>query len=117
MKPLGTACVVDTECISNFCTEGYCCDAKPCGKCRSCALTGSVGTCTAVAAGDPDPAGMCLAMSVSTCGTNGACDGAGECASYPAGTNCKPSECPAGARCEPIGNAVAVPVFRARPIA
>jgi hypothetical protein len=100
MKPLGAACVTDGECISNFCTEGFCCNAKPCGKCLSCARTGSLGTCTPVAAGDADPAAMCLAMSVATCGTTGACDGAGECASYPTGTMCKPSECPAGGAVE-----------------
>jgi len=96
LKPLGTACVAGAECLSGACTEGYCCDATACGKCRSCARPGNLGTCTAVAAGNPDPVGMCMAMSVSTCGTTGACDGSGECASYPTGTTCQPSTCPAG---------------------
>ena len=46
------------------------------------------GTCQPVPGGRADPAGDCLAMAASTCGTTGPCDGAGQCATYPAGTPC-----------------------------
>ncbi len=91
LKPLGTACVGGAECLSGFCTEGYCCGAASCGSCRSCALAGSRGTCTAVAKETLDP--TCPMTDVMTCGTNGLCDGSGGCANYPAGTSCKPSLC------------------------
>ena len=38
---------------------------------------------------------MCMNMAVSTCGTTGVCDGAGQCASYAPGTMCMPSTCAA----------------------
>ena len=40
-----------------------------------------------------DPAGDCTAMDASTCGTTGSCDGAGQCATYPAGTPCGATTC------------------------
>jgi len=94
LKPLGAACVAGTECLSTFCAEGFCCNAASCGSCRSCALTATRGTCTPVTAGTADAG--CVVSAVATCGTNGLCDGAGQCASYPTGTTCRPSECPAG---------------------
>jgi hypothetical protein len=39
---------------------------------------------------------MCPDMGSASCGTNGTCDGAGHCATYPAGTTCGPAACTAG---------------------
>ena len=42
----GKACSGATECLAGFCRDGVCCD-KACDiTCESCALSGSVGTCT-----------------------------------------------------------------------
>ena len=96
LKPLGTACVMGTECLSNLCTDGVCCSTGPsCGSCNSCALNGH-GTCSAVAAGGSDPAAICMDTGASSCGTTGVCDGAGNCASYPSGGTCAPASCPDG---------------------
>jgi hypothetical protein len=48
-----------------------------------------VGTCTAAAAGT-DPLSQCATTAVTTCGTDGQCDGAGACRLYASGTACGP---------------------------
>jgi hypothetical protein len=40
-----------------------------------------------------DPAHVCIDQTAATCGTNGLCDGAGHCASYPVGTACGAASC------------------------
>ena len=50
-KAAGVACGVGGECLSGFCAQGVCCDSACGGTCQSCALAGTVGTCTNVAAG------------------------------------------------------------------
>src|SRR4029079_17386363 len=62
----------------------------------SCAISGKAGTCSAVAAGLPDPAGQCRDSGAVSCATNGVCDGAGGCQLYAAGTECAPPNCPIG---------------------
>ena len=47
------------------------------GTCRSCALPGSAGACTAVPNGQ-DPLGQCADALGATCGTDGFCDGFGD---------------------------------------
>ncbi len=68
---LGDSCAVDGDCLSGFCTDGVCCNAR-CGEvCASCAAAGSVGTCGPAAS---DPA--CDALS---------CPSATECRRYEGG--------------------------------
>jgi len=93
LKPNGAACTSGTVCISTHCTEGYCCASASCGSCSSCAVAGSQGACTPLAAGTPDPAGVCMMTAATTCGQTGACNGAGGCALYPAGATCGASSC------------------------
>ncbi len=93
LKANGAACVAGTECFSGNCTEGFCCAAASCGGCNSCAVAGMQGTCKPVLAGD-DPKGDCMSMAASTCGTTGACDGSGQCATH-LGATCMPSTCSA----------------------
>ena len=52
--------------------------------CKSCALTASMGICTNVPDGQPDPTGTCLDAGAASCGSNGKCQ-AGACQSYAAG--------------------------------
>ena len=56
---------------------------------------------------------MCPDMGSASCGTNGTCDGAGHCATYPAGTTCAPATCTTGtatlvatSKCNSAGNCV-----------
>ncbi len=94
-KPDGASCSAAEECMHNVCAQGICCATACGGPCRSCALTGSLGTCTNVATGVPDPAEMCGPDAASSCGRNGKCEG-GACQRYGAGTACRDPLCPAG---------------------
>ncbi len=63
--PNGTPCAHDSDCTSatesGHCADGVCCDSACTGVCESCNLTGTVGTCTAIAA-NTDPDGECGAV-------------------------------------------------------
>ncbi len=61
--------------------------------CFSCAMTGTMGLCTAVPTGLPDPAGLCTDKGPASCGTDGKCQ-AGACQKYPQGTACANASCP-----------------------
>ncbi|MEP7119818.1 MAG: hypothetical protein ABJE95_02865 [Byssovorax sp.] len=75
---MGKVCKVDTDCGSSHCVDGVCCTSMCVGTCMACNVPGSLGTCSAVAAGASD-AVTCVAPST--------CDGAGSCKKAN-GTNC-----------------------------
>lgn len=58
-----STCSSGEVCASGNCVDGVCCETTCDGTCLSCALEGTIGTCTAVADGeDPDlecPGGFC----------------------------------------------------------
>jgi hypothetical protein len=87
----GAVCQTSDDCSSGFCVDGVCCNIACSGTCVSCNQTGSVGHCTYVAVGLPDP--KCQATDRTTCGNTGLCDGLGTCALYPENTVCGPSSC------------------------
>ncbi|MFL5304164.1 MAG: hypothetical protein ACJ8F1_03075 [Polyangia bacterium] len=89
-------CSSDAECVTGFCSQGVCCNSRCDGKCQSCALPTTTGTCTNVPAGAVDPTATCLDKGTGSCGTNGKCDGNGTCQLYAQGTTCLGSSCPAG---------------------
>jgi hypothetical protein len=95
-SPAAGACRGDTECISGFCTDGVCCDARCAGSCVACTRAarggGDDGVCGPIAAGR-DPRDACP-TDLGNCRT-GACDGAGECARADDGLVCS-----ADARCK-----------------
>ncbi len=72
-KDAGGACGTANECKSGFCTDGVCCHEACNETCRSCNLSGSVGTCGFVANGQRDTTGM------NQCAPPNRCDGAGAC--------------------------------------
>ena len=76
------ACSSNAECLSGHCAQGVCCSTACTGPCRSCGLAGSLGTCTTVPRGAPDPFG--------TCGAGGTCNSQGGCvpATCAADTDC-----------------------------
>jgi hypothetical protein len=100
---LGHACLRNTQCNSNTCSDGVCCD-KNCDKCGSCNTPGKEGTCIPIPAGtDPekecqsnasDPMGKCAGLcngqaacqyplAGTSCGLCAACDGSGLCNQLP----------------------------------
>lgn len=52
----GGACSVDADCASGHCSHGVCCNTACNDRCRSCALPSSIGVCTPLPGGCPDPA-------------------------------------------------------------
>jgi hypothetical protein len=90
----GTPCTLDEGCESHHCVDGVCCDTECAEVCHSCALGGSAGTCTPLAAGVDEPAD-CPMESVATCGRTGKCAADHTCARYADGTICEAAGCSA----------------------
>ncbi|MBM4353600.1 MAG: hypothetical protein FJ109_07340, partial [Deltaproteobacteria bacterium] len=105
------------QCISGFCTDGYCCNLDCSTDCRACNVAGLEGTCTfhaplsdpeddctdcsicngagacvPAAAGD-DPIGDCDETPQPGCGLDGMCDGVGACRYWLPGTTCVDQSC------------------------
>ncbi|WP_170319748.1 hypothetical protein [Polyangium spumosum] len=104
-KPIGEACPANkpNQCESGFCADGVCCDAACEGACEACsaARTGATdGACAPIPDG-ADPDGECPELGASSCGTDGACDGAGACRFHAAGTVCAAGSCAGGVRTNP----------------
>ncbi len=90
---VGCRCTEETAtrvCGTLPCVDGYCCDERCDGTCRSCAVDGLEGTCSPVPEGT-DPQNECSAAPADSCGANGACDGEGACALW-AGSSCDDGE-------------------------
>jgi len=84
----GAACSLAIDCASGLCVDGVCCNATCTGACQACDVTGSVGTCAAVASGKPHgsrscaPYGVCAAGAcATTCTTSADCDATHYCSS------------------------------------
>ncbi|MCC6217547.1 MAG: hypothetical protein IT376_22000 [Polyangiaceae bacterium] len=110
---VGGTCSRDSECQSGHCADGVCCDTGCTAGCQACSAArkgqGGDGTCGAIAAGlDPDD--ECAAASPTSCGSDGACDGAGACRNWLPGTACGVTTCGGavgsvltGAQCDGFG--------------
>jgi hypothetical protein len=92
-KPPGSPCGGDGECASGHCADSVCCRTTCAETCTSCNLGVNAGTCTAVAAGMPDPRGMCAADPARTCQRDGLCDGNRSCRLHAMGTECQAPSC------------------------
>jgi hypothetical protein len=91
---IGQPCATAQACQTGFCANGVCCNNACAGTCTACNLSGSVGTCKQVPAGQPPtPATQCTDAGAATCGTNGKCDGTGGCQKYASGTSCADATC------------------------
>ncbi len=91
-RPNGAACTATTDCSSGICAQNICCSAACTATCKSCALAGTLGTCTNVAAGQ-DPLDQCTDAGVASCGNDGTCNGAGACRLYVTGSPCVAPTC------------------------
>jgi len=90
----GAACSNDAECASGVCADGVCCDARCTGQCESCAVPGSVGTCTP-AIGAPLAGKAACDAGSDSCGAR-VCDGLdrASCAGYaPTAKSCRIAGC------------------------
>ncbi len=92
----GAQCDGATECKSAFCVDSVCCATSCTGTCQACSAaaktSGASGTCGPAKVAT-DPRESCADQGPTSCGTNGACDGAGACAKYPLGTSCGSGTC------------------------
>ncbi len=93
-KGPGDACTLGTDCASNFCADGVCCNEACSGTCRACNLA-SPGTCSNVAS-NQDPANECAGAAD--------CNGAGACelaagVTCTLGTQCSSGFCVDGVCC------------------
>jgi hypothetical protein len=94
---IGSPCTSAAMCNSGFCAQTVCCNNACTGTCSSCDLSGTVGTCTSITAGQPPtPTTQCTDQGTASCGTNGFCNGSGACQKYPSGTQCAAGTCTAG---------------------
>ena len=87
-KMKGASCTANDECLSEFCTDGVCCDGACQGACTSCNQVGRPGTCWPIDQGDPDPRKSAQDGGSTSCGQTGACDGFGACSKYAVETVC-----------------------------
>ncbi len=82
-------CTEDSQCPTGFCTDGFCCNDRCSGVCRSCGIAGTEGVCIPHAAGtDPDR----------ECSENGdvcvgSCNGDDQCTPAALGTLCSEAAC------------------------
>jgi hypothetical protein len=91
-RPQGQVCTITGQCATGACVDGVCCNSACTERCSACNLTGSVGRCTPIAAGQ-DPAGECAFQEPATCGRDGFCDGAGGCRLHREGAVCAAAAC------------------------
>lgn len=111
-KTAGLTCTAGRECQAGFCTDGVCCGSACNQTCYGCSLskTGKAdGTCAPLKAGTSRSATECPASSMSSCGSDGTCDGAGKCHNWAQGSACLAGVCNAsgytGAKtCDGAGN-------------
>ena len=107
----GGACTKDAQCLSGFCTDGFCCNARCDGQCASCGEKGQEGHCVPASGaprGQRPPCGVQSATDV--CGAR-RCDGvdATSCKGLAgAETVCRAASCSLGheqyeARCDGKG--------------
>ncbi|MBT9560930.1 MAG: hypothetical protein IV100_33200 [Myxococcales bacterium] len=99
LVPQGGACGEASQCTSGYCVDGVCCATACTGLCQACSAArkgaGSNGTCGPIGNG-MDPDSECTDAGVSSCGTDGMCNGAGACRLYATGSTCSNATCGAG---------------------
>ena len=88
----GAACTGPAQCASGFCADSVCCSTACTETCHACNVAVAPGTCTPVPAGQ-DPRNICPTDPAASCARNGACNGAGACQFYAAGSSCGSSTC------------------------
>jgi hypothetical protein len=95
LSPSGTACGEDTECSSNHCVDGVCCESACTGQCQSCNESDNAGTCLTITG---VPRGLIRAACAGTAPCQSQCDGTNPTAcSFPgSGAQCAAGSCTGG---------------------
>ncbi|MBK9258797.1 MAG: hypothetical protein IPM54_03060 [Polyangiaceae bacterium] len=88
--PNGAGCANGSQCLSSFCVDGVCCNAACTETCKSCNVTGSVGTCTNIPNDQQD------SNATTPCNNPYRCDGAGVCKALNSVPCTMPSQCLSG---------------------
>lgn len=104
-KTDGSACSGNSACRSGACVDGVCCENSCPGTCQACsqAKTGQdSGRCVPVPAAQ-DPDNECAVESGNSCGTDGSCNGGGQCRVRAVGTTCGSASC-SGRTLTPAGS-------------
>ena len=84
----GQSCAKTSDCLSDHCADGLCCDSGCTSTCQACDVAGSEGTCSYVPDGSQD---------TDTCNIAGStCDGMGNCKSSNGQACSSESECLSG---------------------
>ncbi|MCG5056236.1 MAG: hypothetical protein KA712_25090 [Myxococcales bacterium] len=99
-QPLGNLCEDATGCQSGVCADGVCCEKACDSPCSSCRLAGQEGRCVHLPANQAPKTAQGCAVEAATCGRNGLCDGAGQCASFAPNAICQVSRCENGQQFE-----------------
>ena len=83
LKNNGQTCIMASECLSNLCVDGHCCESDCTAICKSCGVTGSTGLCVNVPLGSTDDtcndtkvcngSALCKLANGQPCTTNGNC--------------------------------------------
>jgi hypothetical protein len=94
LKDDGATCSDPSECKNGHCVDGFCCDTACTEVCKSCALTGKRGVCSAIPDDVADDGGGCVASPESSCGNDGKCNGAGACRKWGTSVECRAASCP-----------------------
>lgn len=86
----GTACRADTDCLSDHCVDGVCCNEACTESCKACNLSGEEGRCSFLPSGAPCP-GEATCVSETSSSEAVSCDGAGGC-TITQTTSCSPGK-------------------------
>jgi hypothetical protein len=97
-KSNGAPCTQGSECTTNVCADGVCCNVACGAACQTCALPGAIGTCSPVPSGLSDSDGSCgpVCTADGTSAQDRRCDGAGACEPLGAPAACGAYVCKAG---------------------
>jgi hypothetical protein len=88
---LGAACSTSSDCSSDFCVDGVCCNTSCSAQCAACDVAGTVGTCSPVVG---KTHGSRTSCSTAECGL--ACDGVDATACHFPKTSCGVNACSSG---------------------
>jgi len=98
-KDDGAACAAGSECTSNHCVDGVCCESACTTTCFQCNKAGSLGLCAEIVALQEDTSPMNACTGVNSCNGSGACklDNGQDCA---ANADCASNYCHTNGRCQ-----------------
>jgi hypothetical protein len=91
----GTGCMLASQCASNNCVDGYCCETTCTQLCKACNVPGALGDCAVVPAGVQDPPNCDGALACDGSSGGNSCNKAanGTPCPYPNGASCASGIC------------------------